>query len=111
MLIMADVRPIDANALMGRIIQRSQVFIRLITPNGKIGYSGLLVEDIQQIVDEAPTINPDDLRPQGRWEEIRNDYGELEGWLHVDCGRESKSKDKYCGTCGAKMDGKENEDA
>lgn len=57
-------RLVDADALMGRIIQRSQA---LITPNGKAGYLGLFVKDIQQVVDVEPTINPDDLRPHGRW--------------------------------------------
>lgn len=39
----------------------------------------------------------------GRWEEIRNPYGELEGWI-CKCGRQVVSKDNYCPNCGAKMD-------
>lgn len=42
----------------------------------------------------------------GRWEEVRDAYGNLEGWL-CECGREVKSKDNYCPNCGALMDGKE----
>lgn len=40
----------------------------------------------------------------GKWEEIRDAYGKLEGWIHIECGREVKVKEKYCPSCGAKMD-------
>lgn len=42
-----------------------------------------------------------------KWEEIRDAYGQLEGWIHTECGREVKIKENYCPYCGAKMDGKE----
>lgn len=56
-----------------------------------------------EAVDRLP---PADVAPvrHGRWEEIRDAYGKLEGWL-CKCGREVKSKDNYCPNCGAKMDG------
>lgn len=41
----------------------------------------------------------------GEWDEIRDAYGHLEGWIHRDCGRMSMAKENYCPTCGAKMDG------
>ena len=56
-----------------------------------------------QAVNECPTITPDSLVKRGRWEEIRNAYGEFEGWL-CECGREVKSKDKFCPSCGALME-------
>lgn len=40
----------------------------------------------------------------GKWEEIRDAYGQLEGWIHTECGREVKIKENYCPYCGAKMD-------
>lgn len=40
----------------------------------------------------------------GKWEEIRDAYGQLEGWIHIECGREVKIKENYCPSCGAKMD-------
>lgn len=40
----------------------------------------------------------------GKWEEIRDAYGQLEGWIHTECGREVKIKENYCPDCGAKMD-------
>ena len=44
----------------------------------------------------------------GEWEEIRDAYRQLEGWMCKKCGRETKAKENYCPTCGAKMDGGEN---
>lgn len=46
--------------------------------------------------DVAPVVH-------GYWEEIRDPYGKIEGWL-CKCGREVKIKDDYCPRCGAKMD-------
>lgn len=40
----------------------------------------------------------------GKWEEIRDAYGQLEGWIHIECGREVKIKENYCPYCGCKMD-------
>ena len=40
----------------------------------------------------------------GKWAEIRDAYGQLEGWIHIECGREVKIKENYCPNCGAKMD-------
>ena len=45
-----------------------------------------------------------DLVKHGKWEEIMDPYGRIEGWL-CECGREVKSKDNYCPNCGAMMDG------
>lgn len=53
-------------------------------------------------IQDAPTVDNELVR-HGHWEEIRNAYGELEGWL-CECGREVKSKYNYCPNCGAKMD-------
>lgn len=39
----------------------------------------------------------------GKWDEIRDGYGKLEGWIHRECGRMSMGKDKYCPKCGARM--------
>lgn len=40
----------------------------------------------------------------GEWEEIRDAYGQLEGWMCKKCGRETKAKENYCPSCGAKME-------
>ena len=45
-------------------------------------------------------------RPKGRWEEIRNAYGEIEGWICT-CGREVKCKDNFCPNCGSDNRGEE----
>ena len=52
-------------------------------------------------------VNEKDFAPvkHGHWEEIRDAYGQLEGWICKKCGRETKAKENYCPNCGAKMDG------
>ena len=54
------------------------------------------------IVLKEPAADVAEVR-HGRWEEIRDSYGNLEGWL-CECGREVKSKDNYCPSCGVRMD-------
>ena len=51
-------------------------------------------------LDKFPTV---DAVKHGKWEEIMDPYGRIEGWL-CECGREVKSKDNYCPNCGARMD-------
>ena len=40
---------------------------------------------------------------RGVWVEMRDPYGDLMGWIHEECGRETNSADEYCSKCGAKM--------
>ena len=63
----------------------------------------ICLDAVMAVIDTAPTI---DAVPvvHGEWEEIRNAYDELEGWIHRECGREVQSKYNYCPNCGAKMD-------
>lgn len=42
----------------------------------------------------------------GRWEIIRDPYGEIEGFL-CSCGHESLSASNYCPNCGVRKDGEE----
>lgn len=76
-------------------------------------FDGQLTEDAVQgidailnIIDDAPTIEAEPIR-HGHWTIIKNAYGEVEGFIHEDCGRTSMSKDAYCPRCGAKMEGVE----
>ena len=57
---------------------------------------------LEEVVDGQPTIEP---VKHGKWEEMRNAYGKLEGWIHAECGREVKCMEGYCPNCGARMDG------
>lgn len=51
-----------------------------------------------------------DVRPvdRGAWEEIRDPYGKIEGWI-CKCGSESRIKSDFCPYCGADMRGKKEE--
>lgn len=57
----------------------------------------------EKIIRDQPAADVDEVK-HGRWQEIRNAFGEIEGWIHSDCGREVKSMENYCPKCGAKMD-------
>lgn len=48
-------------------------------------------------------------RKKGKWEEIRNSYGELEGFIHIGCGYTSLGRYKFCPSCGAYMWGESND--
>lgn len=54
--------------------------------------------------DAIPTIDPESLRPRGRWERMLDPYGKLEGFIHVECGFYGPCAHKYCPYCGAKME-------
>lgn len=57
----------------------------------------------RMIIDKQSIANVQEVK-HGKWEEIRDAYGQLEGWIHIECGREVKIKENYCPNCGAKMD-------
>lgn len=43
----------------------------------------------------------------GEWERMENAYGELEGFIHVECGFSGKCAFNHCPSCGYKMTGGE----
>lgn len=111
-------RLIDANELMGRIIECCRA---LVTPDKTLGFFGLFVKDIQQIIDDTPTINPEDCRPSGWWIETNwaeyDGHGEVITYYDVKALKCSKCchcfkeellwRKNYCPNCGARMNGKE----
>lgn len=60
------------------------------------------LDAVMSVLENIPTA---DVEPvvHGKWTEIKDPYGKIEGWL-CECGREVKSKDNYCPNCGKKMD-------
>ena len=61
-------------------------------------------EDALKIVQNAPAADVAPVK-HGKWTPIVNVYGRLEGWLHIECGRQTNEISNYCPNCGAKMDG------
>lgn len=62
-----------------------------------------IVSDIRSIIEKAPTIDPDDLRPSGRW--VPHD-DEMFG-ISVECSAchaETCGTSPYCPACGARME-------
>lgn len=58
--------------------------------------------EIETMLSDLPAADVAEVR-HGKWEEIRDPYGNLEGWL-CECGREVKIKDNFCPNCGTRMD-------
>lgn len=61
----------------------------------------------RKLMEEAPTIDPEELRPKGRW--VRVDHyppycSNCEGIAPKDCEGEGFYDSDYCPSCGAKMD-------
>lgn len=56
-----------------------------------------------KLLDTVPVADVQEIK-HAKWKEIRDAYGQLEGWIHIECGREVKIKENYCPYCGAKMD-------
>lgn len=58
--------------------------------------------DVDDIIDAQPAA---DVEPvvRGEWVEMRDPYGDLTGWIHEECGRETNAATEYCSKCGAKM--------
>ena len=89
---------IDRNALIKQI---ERTYCNPCTDR-KCLYGGCHLELALDAIEDAPEVDAEPVK-HGHWAEIRNAYGELEGYL-CECGREVKSKDNYCPNCGAKMD-------
>ena len=88
---------------MGEYIRKSDV-INMVSEmlEDEWGYDGIK-GDVESIVSKIPSFN---VAPvvRGEWEEIKDPYGKIEGWL-CKCGREVKIKDNFCPNCGADMRG------
>ena len=77
--------------------------------NSKMMYVGS-INALTAMEDGLSDIPAADVRPvdRGAWEEIRDPYGKIEGWI-CKCGSESRIKSDFCPYCGADMRGKKEE--
>lgn len=94
---------IDADELLKEEIEAYMNAQTKITAVEAYLLNHLIHAKIQQLLCDAPAADVQEIR-HGKWEEIRDARGQLEGWIHAECGREVKSKESYCPHCGAKMD-------
>ena len=105
---MSDKRLIDANALHKRI----EMNLRASNP---FTIEECCYKDALNSVDEAPTIDPETLRPVAHWEEIPNSYVSCAGknaWCvpatrcsNPECGEVNPCslKTPFCPMCGSRM--------
>lgn len=82
------------------LIKKIDDYFSKTDPNGQ---EQIGVLKCRGIIREMP---PADVAPvkHGKWTPIVNVYGRLEGWLHIECGRQTNEMSNYCPNCGAKMD-------
>ena len=99
---MANIRLIDANALD----LRNRV---------QMDMGGLcFLEDVETVIGQAPTIDPETLRPVGRWH-LNEDgkwactYCDGLAVEHPDKPDEWQALTRCCPNCGARMKGENNE--
>lgn len=97
---MDDVRLIDANALRERM--------RKAWDAGCISQ----IEDVESVLDEQPTIDPETLRPVAHWENECDAVGDPICWTCTNCkesacmyeGTPKENGYEFCPFCGAKME-------
>lgn len=91
-----EVRLIDANALVEKLINNGWLKLDITDSAEMIA--------VEATIDEAPTIDPESLRPKGRWD--TKDMHKC-----TNCGVVAISDEwqylhtKFCPNCGAKMEG------
>ena len=63
--------------------------------------------DVVQYLNTLPTVDPEELRPKGRWETVAeedSDFGTMVSEGCSACGMHSWRQSDYCPNCGAKME-------
>lgn len=101
-------RPIDGDELKKLIIEK---YSDIAKQKSFIAAGvSVAVRTICMMIEIAPTLTLDDLRPKGRWEVIE-DYVSSLGYTVIDgyrcslCKEESREALDFCGHCGADMRG------
>lgn len=93
-----EVRLIDAN----KLYEKSYMTNPTTVDNPYGGDSVVLLKDIE----DAPTIDPESLRPKGQW--VLDEECAKWGYPFIctaeGCGKAHNYKEKYCPNCGAKME-------
>lgn len=92
-------RPIDADALIHHFYETEYA-------------SMYYIEVVKRIIDEQPTLSPDDVRGVGEWKAWEDYYGSIvykcsvcgEDWDMID-GTPEDNDMNYCPNCGSAMKG------
>nr|DAI65161.1 MAG TPA: Rubrerythrin, rubrerythrin, peroxidase, peroxide, oxidized [Caudoviricetes sp.] len=93
---MTDKRPIDANALYEDVSRMG------LTNGSTLGRHSGMADAIAQMIQDAPTIDPESLRPVSEWELNPHRFS-CEHFRCKLCHHISCLTDAFCGGCGAKM--------
>lgn len=93
---MTEKRMIDANALYEDVSRIG------LTNGSALGRHSGMADAIAQMIQDAPTIDPESLRPVSEWE-LNPDRWTCEWFRCKTCHHLSCCADPFCGGCGAKM--------
>lgn len=110
---MTDKRPIDANALYEDVSRMG------LTNGSTLGRHSGMADAIAQMIQDAPTIDPESLRPVAHWDMEEDAVGDPIIWTCSNCkdsivmydGAPMENGYKYCPMCGARMEDVTNEQA
>lgn len=92
-------RPIDADALVVEQCGKCEVACEMLYGEKCLDCKADCHCDLREAIDNAPTLDYAPVR-HGEW---------IEGLKCSECGNVDWTKPNYCSTCGAKMEGKEDE--
>ena len=106
---MSEQRFIDAGALKAYLCVNTSIgFYNDCTDGSEVCFTS---REVDKAIDAAPTIDPESLRPHGRWVDVKTGYIRSRDFKEKCsiCGfvRSSDCGDadfKYCPNCGAKME-------
>ena len=106
-------RLIDADELCKRITNEPSAMAEIIFKNtGNFQYLTAMADrqnEIWDMISEMPTIDPESLRPVGRWETVKRQehypsLKEYEADYCSNCGKRGELEYSYCPHCGARME-------
>lgn len=91
---------------MDDLISRSALYDALKDLASKTDCDIAILPDVADLIREAPAIDPESLRPHGRWIKYNGytECSECEHWYDSPETEDPGDRPMYCHNCGAKMD-------
>ena len=97
-------RLIDADELLGKAITERRFVVACEDLVRDFVVIRTAYKDLAEFIASAPTIDPESLRPSGRWIDIGKNYYTVVSQCS-ECGAKYDFRSHYCPNCGARMEG------